>query len=76
MDHHQMGSKTVETHSGYTYGERPVALYWEGSRLQIAEVETRWRSPDGKGLRVRTEDDRVFELYYDRLSDEWRVTQP
>ncbi|MGD8812962.1 MAG: hypothetical protein PVI78_00645 [Anaerolineales bacterium] len=71
-----MGSKTVEAHSGYTYGERPVALYWEGSRLQIAEVEARWRVPSGNGFRVRTEDNRVFELYYDRSSDEWRITQP
>ncbi len=71
-----MGSQVVEAHSGYTYGERPVALHWEGSRLLIAEVEARWRIPGGNCFRVRTEDDRVFELTYDRLSDEWRISLP
>jgi hypothetical protein len=71
-----MGSQAVEAHSGYTYGERPVALHWEGSRLLIVEVEARWRIPGGNCFRVRTEDERVFELTYDRASDEWRISLP
>lgn len=64
----------VECHSGYEYAERPLALHWEGQRLMISEVETAWRSPVGKCFRVITEDGRRFELEYNGLTDEWRLT--
>jgi hypothetical protein len=66
-----MCSNMVETQSGYTYAERPVALHWEGERLPIAAIETRWRDPSGRGYRVRAEDGRIFDLYYDETSNEW-----
>lgn len=69
-----MSSEQVECHSGTTYGERPIALYWEGERLLIVEIEARWRLPDGRKFRVRVEDDRTFELYYIEQVDEWRIS--
>ncbi len=63
----------VECHSGYEYAERPVALFWEGQRLIIEQVEAQWRIPGGKRFRVRTRDGQVFELFYGELYDEWRV---
>jgi hypothetical protein len=69
-----MPHERVECHSGYTYGERPVALYWEGERLLIVEIQARWRLPDGRKFRVRVEDDRIFDLYYIEQDDEWRIS--
>jgi hypothetical protein len=66
----------VECHSGYTYGERPTALHWEGQRYEIEVVEAAWRIPGGRRFRVRTVDGRVFELFYGELYDEWRVHLP
>jgi hypothetical protein len=63
----------VECHSGYEYGERPTALHWGGARLEVQEILSRWRDPQGKGFRVRTTDGQVFDLYYNLLSDVWRV---
>ena len=63
----------VECHSGYEYAERPVALWWEGARLEVAEVEATWRISGGKKFRARVVDGRVFELLYVELYDEWRV---
>jgi len=63
----------VECHSGYEYAQRPVALHWEGQRLEIELVEAQWRTPGGKCFRVRTRDGRAFELFYSEHSDEWRV---
>lgn len=63
----------VECHSGYTYAERPVALRWEGIRMEIEDVEARWRIPGGRRFRVRTSDGRRFELFYGELYDEWRI---
>lgn len=64
----------VECHSGYAYAVRPVALRWEDQRLEIERVEAEWRSPGGKRFRVRTRDGRSFELFYEELLDEWRIT--
>jgi hypothetical protein len=64
----------VECHSGYTYAERPVALRWQGERLEISDVEQRWRIPGGLRFRVTVKDGRVFELFYGELYDEWRIT--
>lgn len=71
-----MSPEIVECHSGYTYGERPIALTWQGARLSIAAVEQAVRIPGGRRFRVRTEDGQVFELFYGELYDEWRIHQP
>ncbi len=63
----------VECHSGYTYGERPIALYWDGERLEVAGILDRVRTPDGKYFRVHTKNDQAFELFYDENHDEWEV---
>jgi hypothetical protein len=69
-----MSPERVECHSGYTYGERPIAFHWEGERLLIVEIQARWRLPDGRKFRVRVEDDRIFELYYLEQTDEWQIS--
>ena len=71
-----MSADLVECHSGYTYAERPSAIRWEGKRLTIETVEQAWRVPGGRRFRVRTEDGRVFELFYGELYDEWRIYLP
>jgi hypothetical protein len=54
----------VECRSDTEYAERPVALYWQEQRLEIIEILSRWRTPDSKYFRVRTEDGQRFELIY------------
>ena len=68
-----MSPEIVECHSGYTYGERPIALHWQGERLMIVEMQARWRNPGGPCFRVRTEDGRVFELSYAEGPGEWQI---
>jgi len=63
----------VECLSGYTFGDRPIALHWDGERLPIVEIVARWRLPDGRQFRVRVEDDRTFELFYNEQADKWRI---
>ena len=71
-----MSEPLVECHSGYTYGERPIALRWQAERLLVQQIETRWRIPGGRGFRVRTEDGQVFELVYTEFSAEWQIHAP
>jgi hypothetical protein len=69
-------SDIVECHSDYTYAERPIALTWEGQRLEIVETSFRWRTPEGNGFRVQTSDGQEFVLFYRETSDEWQITRP
>ncbi|MBI3360448.1 MAG: hypothetical protein HY023_04990 [Chloroflexi bacterium] len=68
-------TEKVECHSGYEYAERPTAVWWQGQRLEVEEVEERWRIPGGKCFRVRTVEGLVFNLTYVELFDEWRIHQ-
>jgi hypothetical protein len=66
----------VECRSDAEYAERPVAFFWQAQRLEIAEILSRWRTPDGKRFRVRTTDGQIFELFYDPAVDRWQIRQP
>lgn len=63
----------VECRSDSHYAERPLSLVWEGKRLEIAEILSRWRGPAERGFRVQTADRQMFELTYREISDEWQV---
>ena len=60
----------VECHSGFTYADRPVALTWEGRRLEIIAIPARWRSPEARHFRVRTGNEQEFELSYREADNE------
>jgi hypothetical protein len=66
-------SDLVECRSEVTYPERPVAIHWEGQRLEVREVLASWREPGGVRFRVLAGVDQVFEALYDDSNDEWSV---
>jgi len=68
-----MSSETVECYSGQTYPERPRAFQWEGERLEISEIQSRWRTPQSTHFQIRTEDGRIFELIYHESKDLWTI---
>lgn len=65
----------VECYSGGEYAERPRVLYWQGMRLEIAEIMASWRTPAGKRFQVRMQDGWVFELAYSFETDAWTIVQ-
>lgn len=73
MGHELNGA--VECHSGHAYADRPIALHWQGERLEIVAVEAEWRTPDGHFFRVRATGERKFELFYSELKDEWKIIE-
>jgi hypothetical protein len=64
---------TVKCHSGSEYAERPLALTWQGCRLEVAEILARWRAPHEKAFRIKTTDGRAFDLTYREISEEWHI---
>lgn len=65
----------VECHSDFEYAERPTALIWESHRLSVEKIFEANLTPDGKRFRVQTSDGQIFELIYNELYDEWRITK-
>jgi hypothetical protein len=65
----------VECYAGQTYPERPLALWWQGRRLAVTGVRSEARLPEGRRFLVETVDERVFELTYLALRDEWQVRE-
>jgi hypothetical protein len=63
----------VECRSDSEYAERPLALTWQGKRLEVAEIVASWRGPGEKGFRVKTVDGRAFDLMYREIPDEWQI---
>ena len=65
----------VECHSGSTYADEPIALTWEGQRLEIVAISARWRSPQARHFRVRTSNEQEFELAYCEVDYRWQITR-
>jgi len=63
----------VECRSDFEYAERPLALTWEGQRLEIAEIVASWRGPGEKGFRIKTVGGAAFDLAYHEVPDDWQV---
>jgi hypothetical protein len=68
-------SELVECHSGFAYEDRPVALTWEGQRLEIVWVLAEWRTPGKKYFHVCTTSGREFRLDYNMGTAVWQVEQ-
>lgn len=65
----------VECYSGHTYAQEPRAFVWQGRRLEVEAVETRWRTPEGPVFRVRVQSGEGFELRYHETEDRWSLAQ-
>ncbi len=63
----------VECYSGYTYAQEPRALVWEGRRYLVAQIEARWRTPEGPAFRLCTGSGERFEVYYAEPEDRWTI---
>ncbi len=63
----------VECHSGFAYAERPVALTWDGQRLEVDSILAAWRTPGARCFRVLAGGPRVFDLVYREAEDEWQI---
>ncbi|MBN1482413.1 cytoplasmic protein [candidate division KSB1 bacterium] len=68
----------VECYSGYKVNERPVAVFFQDQRREIAEILDRWYEggldssrPALYYFKVQTSEGQLFLLRYDPLFDKW-----
>jgi hypothetical protein len=68
-------TELVECRSDSEYAERPVAIRWQGQRLEVVEILGRWRTPNGKRFLVRTVQQGLFEISFSITENQWHIYQ-
>ncbi len=66
-------SVRVKSYSGHTYAERPESFTWQGAEHQVDRIEKEWREPAKKCFRVRTTENKTFQLCYNETMKEWSI---
>jgi hypothetical protein len=61
----------VVCYAGRTSPERPTSFVWRGREHTVEKIESEWREPGVKCFRLRSGDDRMFELCYYEGADKW-----
>lgn len=70
-----MKNLNVRCYSGHAYAERPLSFNWLGKEQQIAKIESQWEEPAQKCFRVRTEDNKKFNLCYNEAQNMWSAAE-
>jgi hypothetical protein len=63
----------VECYAGYRADERPLRFSLRGRHFEVREVEDRWYSPQSVYFRVRADDNNIYILRHDEVSDDWTL---
>jgi len=63
----------VRCRSESEYAEKPFEFLWEGEELVVSEIIARWRSPEGKYFRVKTNTLSIFLLFYNEGENSWYI---
>ena len=70
-----MNNLKVNCYSGQTYAERPKSFIWEGVEYEVDEIEKEWREAGERHFKVRTSDNKLFQLCYNESQDQWSLTE-
>lgn len=64
----------VECYAGYR-GEETPRRFWLGERrIEVADVQDRWLSPDHRYFKILGADKAVYILRHDTHLDQWEMT--
>ena len=61
----------VGCYAGHRYPERPQWVEADGTRVEVASMESEWREEERLGYRVTLRDGRRMLLYYVPNDDRW-----
>jgi hypothetical protein len=70
-----MDNLKVNCYSGHTYAEEPRSFEWEGREYKIKEIEGAWVQPGERHFRVRTTDNKLFQLCYNESNKLWSLIE-
>jgi len=61
----------VEAYAGASFPERPIAVDLDGERIEVEQIDARWREEERIGFRVRLRGGQSALLYYVPELDLW-----
>jgi len=70
-----LNSLKVNCYSGHTYAERPVSFQWQGIEYEVEEIEKSWQEPGERHFQVRTQDNKLFKLWYNEGKRQWSIIE-
>ena len=65
----------VNCYSGHTYAERPMSFELEGIEYEVEKTEKEWQEPGERHFQVRTGDNKLFQLCYNEVKDQWSLIE-
>ena len=74
-EHNFAASRAIDVrvgcYAGGRYPERPQWVESEGTRVEVASLESEWREEERLGYRVTLRDGKRMLLYYISKDDRW-----
>ncbi len=70
-----MNNLKVNCYSGHTYAEEPRSFLWEGIEYEVEEIEKSWQEPGKRCFKVRTMDNKLFQLCYNETEKQWSLIE-
>ncbi len=70
-----MNNIEVNCYSGHTYAERPKSFVWEEVEYEVEEIERAWVEPEKRLFKVRTGDNKLFQLCYNEMEMQWSLIE-
>ena len=70
-----MNNLKVSCYSGRTYAERPKSFLWQDTEYEVKEIEKEWLEPGERYFRVRSGDNKLFQLCYNETQKQWSLTE-
>ena len=64
----------MECYAGYRAEETPRAIKFQSRRVQVKKVLDRWLDPAHRYFKLLGDDDAVYIIRHDTLSDDWELT--
>lgn len=67
-------SLQVECYAGYRGEETPRRFTLGTRRIEVLEVVDQWLAPDHRYFKLKCDDEGIYILRHDVVSDRWKLT--
>jgi hypothetical protein len=71
-----MDNLRVNCYSGHTYAQEPRSFEWAGREYAVEKIERAWVETGERHFRVRTADNKLFQLCYNESNKLWTLIEP
>lgn len=66
-------SEIVHCHAGWRYPEHPISVFWDSAWVEVEQVLTEWKTPEGIVYCISTKEGKQLKLIYYLERDGWVI---